>query len=92
MQSFWLDIPACMDGNNDTGFVRSAVKDDMAALLTVEFKPQFFGYTNQVLGFDLRKKRTHAATWMGLIITSSEGTGSEWAIFNYMCFIAPCGD
>jgi len=68
-----------MDGDDDAGFVGRAVKDGMTAFLTVQLKTKLFCYADQVLGFDLWKKRAHAATWMGLMMTSSEGMGSEWA-------------
>lgn len=79
MQSSRLYIAAGMHRDNDAGLVRRPVKDGMAALLTVQLKTKLLYNTNQILGFDLGKKRAHAATWMGLIITSSEGMASEWA-------------
>lgn len=46
---------------------------------TVQLKTKLFCYADEVFGAYLRKERCHAATWMGLMITSSEGTGSERA-------------
>jgi hypothetical protein len=47
--------------------------------LPVEFKAKLLHDANQVPARDLRKKRAHAATRIGFMMTSSEGTGSEWS-------------
>ena len=68
-----------MDRDNDAGLVRRTVEDGVTAFLTVQLKTKLFCYADEVFGVYLRKERCHAATWMGLMITSSAGTGSERA-------------
>jgi len=68
-----------MNRDNNTSLVSRTVQYGMTALLAVQLKTKLLCYTNQVVGLNLWKKRTHAATWMGLMMTSSVGTGSEWA-------------
>ena len=59
---FWLNIVANMNGDHNAGLVRRAVKYSMTAFLTVHLKTKLLCYTDQVFGFNLWKKRTHAAT------------------------------
>jgi len=63
--------------DDDTRFIGGAIENSMTAFLTVQLETQLLCHVNQLFGFDLRKEGTHAVTRIGLIMTSSEGIGSE---------------